>query len=142
MSIIKLDDNNLNKNWSISQLEGQWWPQWYQPLERWFYPTTTTSTKLLLDQAVLSTNYKVQDDRLLVVIDVPGVEPVDLIVEREDRALIVVAERDGRKFTSKNVINEAYDLTLATSSLRNGVLTVEVPKCANALKKRIDIVVK
>jgi HSP20 family molecular chaperone IbpA len=79
-------------------------------------------------------------DRAEIRLDVPGVKPEQLAVNVEHRTLIVKVERDGRgAFTRQFTVGPSYDLSAVQARLELGVLTLTVPKAAEAQPRSIAV---
>lgn len=93
------------------------------------------------------------DDELILYGDLPGVDPESLDVQYENRQLTIhgkVAQRcDGMAclyseysvgdFYRTFVIGEAINPEAISAELRDGVLTLHLPKSEAAKPKRIDV---
>lgn len=95
-----------------------------------------------------------EGDRILVKVEVPGIDEKDLKVHFEDGLLTVSGERQFERKDTRNYhrIERAYGSFVRTFSLprsidpngivanyRNGVLEVEIPKREEAKPKQIEI---
>jgi HSP20 family protein len=81
-------------------------------------------------------------DRAEIVVDVPGVKPEQLHVSAEHRTLTVKVERDGRAPSSRQyTIGTKYDLSQVQAKLELGVLTLTLPKAAEAQVRTVPITV-
>jgi HSP20 family protein len=95
-----------------------------------------------------------EGDRLMVKVEVPGVDEKDLKVHFEDGILTVSGERQFERKDTRNYhrIERAYGSFVRTFSLprsidasaivanyRNGVLEIEIPKREEAKPKQIEI---
>ena len=98
-----------------------------------------------------------EKDKLLVKIEVPGIEEKDLRIHFEDGILTVTGERQFERKDERNYhrIERAYgtftrtfslprsvDANQITASYRNGILEIEIPKKEEAKPKQIEISVK
>jgi len=98
-----------------------------------------------------------EKDKLLVKIEVPGIEEKDLKIHFEDGILTVTGERQFERKDERNYhrIERAYgtftrtfslprsvDANQITASYRNGILEIEIPKKEEAKPKQIEISVK
>jgi HSP20 family molecular chaperone IbpA len=93
------------------------------------------------------------EDELVLYGDLPGVEAGDLEIRFEDKELAIhgkVAERrsDHRRLREEYgvgdyhrtfAVGEAIDADRISAELRNGVLTVRLPKAESAKPKRIEV---
>ncbi|HET7711102.1 MAG TPA: Hsp20/alpha crystallin family protein [Thermoanaerobaculia bacterium] len=95
-------------------------------------------------------------DKILVKVEVPGMEEKDLKVHYEDGLLSVSGERQFERTDDRNYhrIERAYgsfvrtfslprsvDANRITANYRNGVLEIEIPKKEEAKPKQIEIAV-
>lgn len=93
------------------------------------------------------------EDELVLYGDLPGVEAGDLDIQFEDKELTIhgkVAERSSDRRPLRDEygigdyyrtfsVGEAIDDGKISAELRNGVLTVRLPKAESAKPKRIDV---
>jgi HSP20 family protein len=94
------------------------------------------------------------ENEVLVSMEVPGVDKAAIDIQLEKGVLTVTANIDSRKYedlepiyTEYNVGNFVRSFTLSTkidsakiaASVADGVLTVRLPKAAEALPRRIEI---
>lgn len=113
--------------------------------ERKFTPRTST---YIPDFDILRT-----DDRIILQGDVPGLDPDDLDVRFEDGNLTLAGKIEPRQ-TEKKMIRQEYgignyqrdfsigediDVEAITATLRDGVVTIELPVAAIAKPRRIEI---
>jgi HSP20 family molecular chaperone IbpA len=81
-------------------------------------------------------------DRAEITVDVPGVKPDQISVAAEHRTLTVKVERDGRApYVRQYTIGTKYDLTQVQARLELGVLTLSLPKAAEAQPRVVPITV-
>lgn len=82
------------------------------------------------------------DDRVEVSLDVPGVKPEQVSVSAEGRTLTVKVERDGRgSFSRQYTIGPKYDINQVQARLELGVLTLTLPKAAEAQPRQVPITI-
>jgi len=80
------------------------------------------------------------EDRAEVSLDVPGVKPEQVAVSVENRTLMVKVEREGRgEFTRQFTVGPTYDLGHVDAHLELGVLTLTLPKAAEAQPRTIEV---
>lgn len=80
------------------------------------------------------------DDHAVLRLDVPGVKPEQINVSVEHRTLTIQVEREGRgSFTRQYTIGAKYDLAQMKATLDYGVLTLRLPKGAEAQARRIPV---
>jgi HSP20 family protein len=88
-----------------------------------------------------------RDDRVRVRAELPGFEPQDLDVQINDDVLTIRAEKkqeseqeqEYRSFRRTITLPRGIDPEKVEASYRNGVLTLEMPKAAEARARRIQI---
>jgi HSP20 family protein len=80
------------------------------------------------------------DDRAVVTMEVPGVRPEQLSVSAEHRTITVKVEREGHGTTTRQfTIGTKYDLAAVQAKLEYGVLTLTLPKAAEAQSRQVPI---
>ena len=83
-----------------------------------------------------------ETDRAVITVDVPGVKPEAINVSAEHRTLTVKVEREGRQPSVRQyTIGTKYDLTNVQAKLELGVLTLTLPKAAEAQVRTVPITV-
>jgi HSP20 family protein len=81
-------------------------------------------------------------DRAVITVDVPGVKPEQITVSAEHRTLTVKVEREGRQPSVRQyTIGTKYDLTQVQARLELGVLTLTLPKAAEAQARTVPVTV-
>ena len=95
-----------------------------------------------------------EGDKIMVKVEVPGMEEKDLKVHFEDGLLTVTGERQFERKDERNYhrIERSYgsfvrtfslprsvDVNAITANYRNGVLEIEIPKKEEAKPKQIEI---
>ena len=84
----------------------------------------------------LSYQIKSEDDAVIAEVEVPGVDPKDVVVRVEDRAVHVETPRGNTYFT----IGSRVDVDHVTASIRHGLLSLRVPKReARTVEVKVDI---
>jgi HSP20 family protein len=92
-------------------------------------------------------------DELLLLADLPGVEPSDLEIRYEDKTLVIHGKAAPRQedvdfvareygvgdFERTFAIGEAVDAVKIAAELKNGVLTVHLPKTEDVKPRRIQV---
>lgn len=109
-----------------------------------FEPTIDRMIARALDVPVWSGGADVveHDDRAEVSLDVPGVKPEQITVQAEGRTLAVKVEREGRgSFARQYTIGPKYDIAQVQARLDLGVLTLTLPKAAEAQPRQVPIMV-
>lgn len=82
------------------------------------------------------------DDRAVVTLEVPGVRPEQLAITAEGRTLTVAVDRGERGTTRRQyTIGPKYDLGRVEAKLELGVLTLVLPKAAEAQPRQIPVTV-
>ena len=78
----------------------------------------------------------------MITVDVPGVKPEEIAVSAEHRTLTVRVERDGHQpFVRQYTIGTKFDLSQVQAKLELGVLTLSLPKAAEAHVRTVPITV-
>jgi HSP20 family molecular chaperone IbpA len=72
----------------------------------------------------LSYQIRSEDDAVVAEVEVPGVDPKDVVVRVEGRAVHVETPRGNTYFT----IGSRVDVDHVTASIRHGLLSLRVPK--------------
>jgi len=81
-------------------------------------------------------------DNAVITIDVPGVKPEQISVSAEHRTLTVKVEREGRQPSVRQyTIGTKYDLAQVQAKLELGVLTLTLPKGAEAQVRTVPVTV-
>jgi HSP20 family molecular chaperone IbpA len=97
-----------------------------------------------LDVPVWSAGADVQEleDRAVITMEVPGVRPEHLSVSAEHRTLTVKVEREGHGATTRQfTIGSKYELAGVEAKLEYGVLTLSLPKAAEAQARQVPVTV-
>jgi HSP20 family protein len=71
-----------------------------------------------------------EDDHLLLIAELPGVDANDIHFEVKDDVLSLSATRGDRKYRKEVLLSSAVRAQAATSSYRNGVFEIKLPKAA------------
>ncbi len=80
------------------------------------------------------------EDRAEIQLDVPGAKPDQVAVSVENRTLTVKVTREGRgEFTRQFAVGPTYDLGRIDAHLELGVLTLVLPKAAEAQPRTIEV---
>jgi HSP20 family molecular chaperone IbpA len=81
-------------------------------------------------------------DRAQITLDVPGVKPEQITVSAEHRTLTVKVEREDRApYVRQYTIGTKFDLTQVQAKLELGVLTLTLPKAAEAQPRNVPVMV-
>jgi HSP20 family protein len=87
-------------------------------------------------------NVKELEDRAEIVIDVPGVKPEQIQVTAEHRTLNLTITREGRQpITRQYTVGSKYDIGGVQAKLELGVLTLTLPKAAEAQSRIVPVAV-
>jgi HSP20 family protein len=119
------------------------WNNWTQGPHT-FEPTIDRFFARAFDVPVWSGGADVQElaDRAEITVDVPGVKPEQISVSAEHRTLTVtVAREDRTPFVRQYTIGTKYDLTQVQARLELGVLTLTLPKAADAQRRTVPVTV-
>jgi len=119
------------------------WNQWAQN-QFAIEPAIDRFIARTFDVPVWSGGADVQEltDRAVITLDVPGVKPEQLSVTAEHRTLTVKVEREGRApFVRQYTIGTKYDLAQVQAKLELGVLTLTLPKAAEAHVRTVPVTV-
>ena len=87
-------------------------------------------------------NMKIEDDVLIMEFDVPGLSKKDINVKVEDTVLSIEGDNEKRTFNKRFNIQEDWDVTKTTASVKDGVLTVSIPKVEEKKARVIEVSVK
>jgi HSP20 family molecular chaperone IbpA len=81
-------------------------------------------------------------DHAQITLDVPGVKPEQITVSAEHRTLTVKVEREDRApYVRQYTIGTKFDLTQVQAKLELGVLTLTLPKAAEAQPRNVPVMV-
>jgi HSP20 family protein len=119
------------------------WNNWTQGPHT-FEPAIDRFFARAFDVPVWSGGADVQElaDRAEITVDVPGVKPEQISVSAEHRTLTVtVAREDRTPFVRQYTIGTKYDLTQVQARLELGVLTLTLPKAADAQRRTVPVTV-
>ena len=79
------------------------------------------------------------EDGYAIRLEVPGIAPDDLSVEIHGQSLNLSGKREADEFARSFRLPEDADGEHATASCEHGILTVRVPKHANAKPRQITV---
>ncbi len=80
-----------------------------------------------------------EDDRVRVIVELPGVDKQDIDLRSVDRELTISVDTDRKRFCKKLELPCDVMPDSACAEYRNGVLTVTMGKAEQAKGKKIDI---
>ena len=87
-------------------------------------------------------NMKVEDDVLTMEFDVPGLSKKDIKIKVEDTVLSIEGDNEKRTFNKRYNIQEDWDVTKTSANVKDGVLTILIPKVEEKKTKGIEVSVK
>ena len=87
-------------------------------------------------------NMKVEDDVLTMEFDVPGLSKKDIKIKVEDTVLSIEGDNEKRTFNKRYNIQEDWDVTKTSANVKDGVLTILIPKVEDKKTKLIEVSVK
>jgi HSP20 family protein len=87
-------------------------------------------------------NMDIVDDVLTMNFDVPGLSKSDITIKVEDRVITLEGENDDRTFNKQYKLNEDWDINQAEAKVKNGVLSLSIPKMKEKKSKVLEIIVK
>ena len=87
-------------------------------------------------------NMDIIDDVLTMSFDVPGLSKSDITIKVEDRVISIEGENDDRTFNKQYKLTEDWDINQSEAKVKNGVLTLSIPKLKEKKKKVLEIIVK
>lgn len=80
------------------------------------------------------------EDKVLIEVEIPGVEKENVSLDFADGRLQVIAKGKRKTIDQKfKVPEQFYNIENITAELLNGLLTITIPKEENKVKKRIEI---
>ena len=87
-------------------------------------------------------NMTIEDDVLTMEFDVPGLSKKDINVKVEDTVLSIEGDNEKRTFNKRYNIQEDWDVSKTTAVVKDGVLTISIPKVEEKKTKVIEVSVK
>jgi HSP20 family protein len=87
-------------------------------------------------------NIDIVDGVLTMNFDVPGLSKSDITIKVEDRVITLEGENGDRTFNKQYKLNEDWDINQAEAKVKNGVLSLSIPKVKEKKKKVLEIIVK
>ena len=85
---------------------------------------------------------ELKNNSLFMEFEVPGFDKKEIKMSVEGQILEILAENEVREFTRKYKINDSFDVGKTIAELKNGILTLEIPKYENKKAKQIEIKLK
>jgi HSP20 family protein len=138
--------NNAPEGRSATVMHRKNWNNWngWPDTQNMIEPAIDRFIARAFDVPVWSGGADVQEltDRAQIMVDVPGVKPEQITVSAEHRTLTVKVERDGRApYVRQYTIGTKYDLGQVHAKLELGVLTLTLPKAADAQVRNVPVTV-
>jgi len=107
----------------------------------------------LLDELVLRNHFnkptvdpsrsmEVKDDVLTMEFEVPGLSKKDINVKVEDTVLSIKGENETRTFNKKYNISEDWDVSKTSAKVKDGILSISIPKVEEKKSKIVEVTVK
>jgi len=87
-------------------------------------------------------NMKVDNDVLTMEFDVPGLSKKDIKVNVEDTVLSIEGDNEKRTFNKRYNIQEDWDVAKTSANVKDGVLTIAIPKVEEKKTKVIEVSIK
>lgn len=87
-------------------------------------------------------NMSIDNDVLTMEFDVPGLSKKDINVKVEDTILSIEGDNEKRTFNKRYNIQEDWDVSKTSASVKDGVLIVSIPKVEEKKTKVIEVSVK
>ena len=113
-------------------LTNQAWNLVDELIKRNHFNTKTTTTD----------NMKLEDDVLTMEFDVPGLSKKDISIRVEDSVLSIEGDNEKRTFNKRYNIQEDWDVSKTSAAVKDGVLTVSIPKVEEKKAKVIEVSVR
>jgi HSP20 family protein len=126
-----------------------------QAFERFFQNEESDGSNVVTSQWAPRVDIKEEDQRFVIFVDVPGVDPADIEVSMEKGILTIKGERTVEKneqngrftriershgsFHRRFALPDSADADGITAHGRHGVLEVSIPKRAESAPRRIAI---
>ena len=84
----------------------------------------------------------IEDDILTMNFDVPGLSKSDIKIAIEDKVITLEGETESRTFNKQYKLSDEWDIHQTEANVKNGVLTLTIPKMKIQKKKVLEIIVK
>jgi HSP20 family molecular chaperone IbpA len=125
MANLMTDSNRFTRNYKpfekFDDMFADVFSDWVRPLQ-----STNKVTARYLDSK----------NRIEYELEVPGFEPSELEVKDCGSTILVTGKRKGKDLRVEFRVNEGYDSSRAEATLKNGLLTIQVP-CSDRLRPNI-----
>ncbi|RLG72955.1 MAG: Hsp20/alpha crystallin family protein [Methanobacteriota archaeon] len=83
-----------------------------------------------------------EEDKLRIILEIPGVEKEDVKVSVSDAELVVRAERGDRRYEKHVPLPGDVDTTKVKAKYNNGILELSLPRVRRAAKERHTVPVE
>ena len=90
----------------------------------------------------LKSDMKIEDDILIMNFDVPGFSKKDFKITVEDTTLVIDGTTETRKFFKSYKLQKDWDITKIGAKVKDGILTIDIPKREEKKAKLITVDVK
>lgn len=84
---------------------------------------------------------KVDGDELNMEFDVPGFSNKDFKITVEDLNLIIEGSTKSRTFNKSYKINNGWNVSKTSAEVKNGILTIKIPKKEAKKSKLIEVTI-
>lgn len=111
------------------------WPSYRSSLLSLGFPTLSS----FFDWESDSYSYKVEDDKVSFEVELPGFKKDQVTIEVIDSVLYIKAKTDKRSVKHSFGLGRDVDGAKAVARLEDGILTVELPRVAEAEKAKTVI---
>ena len=91
---------------------------------------------------ITSDHMEVTDLELKMEFEIPGFGKDEVSINIEEGVLVMNAENDKRHFSRKYKINASFDTESTSAELKNGILTVKIPKVKKSKKDSVNVKIK
>ena len=85
---------------------------------------------------------KGENDVLTMEFDVPGLSKKDINGKVEDTVLSIEGDNEKRTFNKRYNIQKDWDVAKTSAAVKDGVLTVSIPKVEEQKAKVIEVSIK
>ena len=91
---------------------------------------------IISDRIEPFTDVREEEDKVMVIVDIPGVEKEDINVEATENEVVISAERGERKYYKVVKLPAKVKPETAKAQYKNGVLTITIEKVEKGKKGR------